>query len=196
MQGGRSDWRWAESCEGEDGLRTPGSIHPASVLRAAERATETESIRPSRKPVFEGVTRIAAVAVCISCTFSFVTDPHPDTRSKKPVGGDDLNRRGKGPLRGYRGGVRRKSASVYRRPAIHLIPPTMEQPQDSLLVTERGRKEYARCFAKSVGPTIGSPWRAVYDGKTTPGFPKKLGSDSRKTFLIGSGSSLQQGKNR
>jgi len=56
-----------------------------------------------------------------------------------------------------------------------LIPPTMEQPQYSMLVRERVEKEYARLYAEiGLGTTIWSPLASgLLTGKYNDGVPKE-----------------------
>src|SRR6266481_5403449 len=57
----------------------------------------------------------------------------------------------------------------------NLVPPTMEQPQYSLLVRERVEKEYARLYAEiGLGTTIWSPLASgLLTGKYNRGIPKE-----------------------
>src|ERR1700738_1508416 len=57
----------------------------------------------------------------------------------------------------------------------NLVPPTMEQPQYSLLVRERVEKEYARLYSEiGLGTTIWSPLASgVLTGKYNDGIPKE-----------------------
>jgi aryl-alcohol dehydrogenase-like predicted oxidoreductase len=57
----------------------------------------------------------------------------------------------------------------------NLIPPTMEQPQYSLLVRERVEKEYARLYSEiGLGTTIWSPLASgLLTGKYNGGIPKE-----------------------
>ena len=63
-----------------------------------------------------------------------------------------------------------------RSPAqYNLVPPTMEQPQYSLLVRERVEKEYARLYSEiGLGTTIWSPLASgLLTGKYKDGIPKE-----------------------
>jgi voltage-dependent potassium channel beta subunit len=66
----------------------------------------------------------------------------------------------------------------------NLVPPTMEQPQYSLLVRERVEKEYARLYAEiGLGTTIWSPLASgLLTGKYNDGIPKetRLGFESNE----------------
>jgi voltage-dependent potassium channel beta subunit len=66
----------------------------------------------------------------------------------------------------------------------HLVPPTMEQPQYSLLVRERVEKEYARLYSEiGLGTTIWSPLASgLLTGKYNDGIPKetRLGFESNE----------------
>ena len=57
----------------------------------------------------------------------------------------------------------------------NLVPPTMEQPQYSLLVRERVEKEYARLYSEiGLGTTIWSPLASgLLTGKYNDGIPKE-----------------------
>jgi aryl-alcohol dehydrogenase-like predicted oxidoreductase len=57
----------------------------------------------------------------------------------------------------------------------NLVPPTMEQPQYSLLVRERVEKEYARLYSEiGLGTTIWSPLASgILTGKYNDGVPKE-----------------------
>jgi aryl-alcohol dehydrogenase-like predicted oxidoreductase len=57
----------------------------------------------------------------------------------------------------------------------NLVPPTMEQPQYSLLVRERVEKEYARLYSEiGLGTTIWSPLASgILTGKYNNGIPKE-----------------------
>ena len=57
----------------------------------------------------------------------------------------------------------------------NLIPPTMEQPQYSLIVRERVEKEYARLYSEiGLGTTIWSPLASgLLTGKYNLGIPKE-----------------------
>src|ERR1700733_10790731 len=57
----------------------------------------------------------------------------------------------------------------------HLVPPTMEQPQYSLLVRDRVEKEYARLYSKiGLGTPIWSPLASgLLTGKYNDGIPKE-----------------------
>src|SRR6202035_5208013 len=57
----------------------------------------------------------------------------------------------------------------------NLVPPTMEQPQYSLLVRERVEKEYARLYFEiGLGTTIWSPLASgILTGKYNDGVPKE-----------------------
>ncbi len=58
---------------------------------------------------------------------------------------------------------------------LNLVPPTMEQPQYSLLVRERVEKEYARLYSEiGLGTTIWSPLASgLLTGKYNQGIPKE-----------------------
>jgi aryl-alcohol dehydrogenase-like predicted oxidoreductase len=66
----------------------------------------------------------------------------------------------------------------------NLVPPTMEQPQYSLLVRERVEKEYARLYTQiGLGTTIWSPLASgLLTGKYNDGIPKetRLGFESNE----------------
>jgi voltage-dependent potassium channel beta subunit len=66
----------------------------------------------------------------------------------------------------------------------NLVPPTMEQPQYSLLVRERVEKEYARLYSEiGLGTTIWSPLASgLLTGKYNDGIPKetRLGFESNE----------------
>jgi voltage-dependent potassium channel beta subunit len=66
----------------------------------------------------------------------------------------------------------------------NLVPPTMEQPQYSLLVRERVEKEYARLYSEiGLGTTIWSPLASgLLTGKYNDGIPKetRLGLESNE----------------
>ncbi len=66
----------------------------------------------------------------------------------------------------------------------NLVPPTMEQPQYSLLVRERVEKEYARLYSQiGLGTTIWSPLASgLLTGKYNDGIPKetRLGFESNE----------------
>ncbi len=66
----------------------------------------------------------------------------------------------------------------------YLVPPTMEQPQYSLLVRERVEKEYARLYTQiGLGTTIWSPLASgLLTGKYNDGIPKetRLGFESNE----------------
>jgi voltage-dependent potassium channel beta subunit len=66
----------------------------------------------------------------------------------------------------------------------NLVPPTMEQPQYSLLVRERVEKEYARLYPEiGLGTTIWSPLASgLLTGKYNDGIPKetRLGFESNE----------------
>jgi voltage-dependent potassium channel beta subunit len=66
----------------------------------------------------------------------------------------------------------------------HLVPPTMEQPQYSLLVRDRVEKEYARLYSEiGLGTTIWSPLASgLLTGKYNNGIPKetRLGFESNE----------------
>lgn len=68
--------------------------------------------------------------------------------------------------------------------AQNLVPPTMEQPQYSMLVRERVEKEYARLYSEiGLGTTIWSPLASgLLTGKYNDGVPKetRLGIESNE----------------
>jgi aryl-alcohol dehydrogenase-like predicted oxidoreductase len=64
----------------------------------------------------------------------------------------------------------------------NLVPPTMEQPQYSLLVRERVEKEYARLYSETgLGTTIWSPLARGLRVNTMREFRTRRGSRLRQT---------------
>ena len=177
MHGGVRNWSWARSCRKTGWPRDTWLVSSKVFFGAAEEPQKPNQYGLSRKHVFEACHAALRRLQVDYLDFFFCHRPDPETPIEETVRVmSDLIAQGKVL---YWGTSEWSAQEIMQAYAVarqfNLVPPTMEQPQYSLLVRERVEKEYARLYSEiGLGTTIWSPLASgLLTGKYNDGIPKE-----------------------